>query len=164
MYRRCKLCVTGMFAGAVAEAICILCIPLTGIGQSVLQRAGAYALAAVFWLGLAAELSFARAAAVLCRRIRMQRNEPLSQSRVPGVFRFCKCPEGVVADVLLGASAVGVILFTRLQPNVPWGLIVSLACAIFFLHLHAIFNGGSYQFLRFTESKQRGSSICIQEK
>lgn len=134
---------------AVIPTVLILCIPLVSLEGSGPQKAGAYIMAAAFWLCVILELRMVRMCNSERRRLerRKVRSRMLTQAG-PGVISFMKTREGLVADVIMFASLIAVIAIAWTQVKSQWLILSCVSVLYLSFNMHCLLNGKNYRYIK----------------
>ena len=134
---------------AVFEFVLILCIPLVNIDGSLIQRVGAYIIAAAFWISIVMECVFSHLSTYERKYVERKeyRNRTLKHSQ-PGVISFFKNLEATIVDIILFLSAIIVVIIAWLQVKTGWMIITCTSVLFLSFNLHCILNGKNYRYIK----------------
>lgn len=134
---------------AAIPAVLILCIPLVSLEGTGIQKLGAYIMAAVFWLCVILELWMTRLCSSERRWLerRKVRSRSLSQAN-PGVVSFLKTREGMIADFVMFASLIAVIVIAWTQVRNQWLILSCVSVLYLSFNLHCLLNGRNYRYIK----------------
>ncbi len=134
---------------AVLPSVLILCIPLVSLEGSGPQRVGAYIMAAVFWLCVILELWMTRLCSSERRWLELRKVRSRSLSQVnPGVVSFLKTREGMIADIVMFASLIAVIVIAWTQVRNQWLILSCVSVLYLSFNLHCLLNGKNYRYIK----------------
>lgn len=137
--------------GCGVAGISILFIPFVDLEGTSAQKAFAILLAALFWLGLIAEVVFFVLANKECNviedRLIKKGSKSFKGSKI-GVISFFTCREAMVADVLAGLSLIAIILMIILKVTNDWLFVIVAVIFFFSFNMHCFLNGRNYKYLK----------------
>ena len=142
--------------GFFLSSATVLFIPLVSFEGEAWQKVIAYILGAIFWLGLAAGITFL----ILVNRMRKKKQKTKT---VPFIW-FFRNKIALIFDIALIVGFIGIfpVLFIKgLNQWLSAGIIFTF---IFSLEMHGMFNGENYKFAKSkkpifqNKSKQEGNS------
>lgn len=134
---------------AVIPAVLILCIPLVSLEGTGALKIGAYIMAAAFWLCVILELWMTRMCSSERRWLerRKVRSRSLAQAN-PGVVSFLKTREGMIADIVMFASLIAVIVIAWTQVKNQWLILGCVSVLYLSFNMHCLLNGKNYRYIK----------------
>jgi len=142
--------------GFFLSSATVLFIPLVSFEGETWQRIIAYILGAIFWLGLAAGITFL----ILVNRMRKKKQHTKT---IPFIW-FFRNRVALIFDIALIAGFIGIFLVLFIKELNQWLSAGIFFTFIFSLEMHGMFNGENYKFAKSNKtilqnkSKQEGIS------
>lgn len=134
---------------AVIPAALVLCISQVSLENTEAQKIEAYILAAAFWLCVILELGIAWLCSSERKRLEQRkiRSSALTQAG-PGVISFMKTREGLIADVIMFASLIAVIVIAWTQVRSQWLILSCVSVLYLSFNMHCLLNGKNYRYIK----------------
>lgn len=134
---------------AVIPAVLILCIPLVNLEGTGPQKVWAYIMAAAFWLCVILELLMIRKCSSERKWLerRKVRSRTLTQANL-GVVSFLKTREGLIADIVMFASLIAVIVVVWTQVKSQWLILSCVSVLYLSFNMHCLLNGKNYRYIK----------------
>lgn len=135
---------------AIIPSALILCIPFVNLEGTGIQRVLAYIMATAFWLCIILELLMIWKCSTNRKCIENYRKNQgiaLPQSK-PDVVSFTKTREGRVADIVMFASLITVIVIVWAQVKLQWLILGSVSVLYLSFNLHCLLNGKNYRYIK----------------
>lgn len=127
-------------ASFLISSLSFLMIPFSSFEGSKLQKALAYMVGFLFWIGLIVGLILTH----YLSKIRQEYN--YRKYFLPGIFCFFKNKKSRVCDILMIISAIAFIVVKTSFSNKILVLSITLSLLIFSVYIHSILNGNNYAF------------------
>ena len=137
--------------GCGIAGLSILFIPLVDLEGTSAQKIFAILLAALFWLGLIAEIVFFILANKQCNVIEdrlIKKGSKSFKNAKLGVISFFSFREAMVADVLAGLSLIAIILMIILKVTNDWLFVIIAVIFFFSFNMHCFLNGRNYKYFK----------------
>lgn len=134
----------------IISSVLILCIPFVDIDGTGIQKGLAYIIATAFWLCIILELPIIWLCSTKRKWLEKCRKEQgiaVSQFK-PGVVSFMKTREGRIADIVMFASLITVIVIVCTQLKVQWLILSSVSVLYLSFNLHCLLNGKNYRYIK----------------
>ena len=137
--------------GCGLAGLSLLFIPIVDSDGTSTQKVFAILLAALFWIGLIAEIVFFVLADKQCNmiedRLIKEGSKSFKGTKI-GVISFFTCKEAMVADVLTGLSLIAIILMIILKVTNDWLFVIVAVIFFFSFNLHCFLNGRNYKYIK----------------
>lgn len=126
-------------------SVSVLLVPLSGNGQTSMQKAVGNVIGILFWLGL---LGGSIVYILMISRNKSCVAEIKNTRKLPSVFCFFRNKEAAVVDIVLAISIVGIIIGNT-AGNLPEAMdITFLFLGVTALYGHFLVNGDFFQYIK----------------
>lgn len=156
MVQKLKRCLQISLLSPVIGSVALLFVPLCNFDGNGLQVAASMLVPVLVWGSVIMEIVMI----IQCQRIRKAMEFKLFKSKAihdsyPGIISFAKNREGVIADIVLFASAIFVALMLQLHVETAWMVLSGVFLFFLSLNMHCLLNGRNYRYYK--AYKKRGA-------
>lgn len=122
------------------SALSFILIPFSNFEGSKIQKALAYTVGFIFWIGLIVGL-------ILTHYLGKKRQKHhYREHYLPGIFCFFKNKKSRACDILMIISAIAYIVVKTSFPDKIFVMSISLSLLVFSVYIHSVLNGNNYAF------------------
>lgn len=157
LLRRATIFLRTAIISGVLSSMSVAFIPLRRLVKSSVSECLLIIIASVFWGGLLLEQIFLWRAHELRgimqeKGVRLKR---LAKAR-PGITTFRSNREATLADAGVILFAMLMLITSVVNMDANWSIPICLALFLASFHLHCIFNGKTYRYVKVIHRKKRG--------